>query len=252
MQRCFHALMPTVIGGLGPSTGDGAMGWKRPTWWWLAVVFVVMAGPLLAAEIDKKGNGAPVFFDIPAQPLAVALVAYGGVTGLEVYYDGTLAEGRRSATVEGVLSPISGLETLLRGTGYMPKVTGPDTVTIVPGVVPALSAKASVTLIKQHEPYFAALQTLISDALCRMDTGAPRRIIVSVWVSASGVISRVEIPGSTGDTAHDAAITTSLQGTGIGMAPPLELPQPVTLAIYPPAAGESPGCASATDSPRSP
>jgi hypothetical protein len=120
-------------------------------------------------------------------------------------------------------------------------------VTIDPEVAGTVPGKASVSLIKLHEPYFAALQAQIAEALCRVDTGSPRRIIVSVWVSASGVIWRAEIPGSTGDPVNDAAISRSLRGIDIGIAPPPELPQPVTLAVYPPGAGEAPGCVSATD-----
>ncbi|MEW6437325.1 MAG: STN domain-containing protein [Pseudomonadota bacterium] len=184
-----------------------------------------------------------IIFNIPSQPLADALVAYGAATGIEVYYDGTLASGRRSTLVAGRLTLLEGLEILLRGTGYHPRVTGPDTLTLerVPSAA-ALPGHVSNALIRRYEPYFAALQTRIAEALCGLDTRASNEIIISFVVSESGEIVAAESRTSTNDPARDAAIVTSLRGLRIDEDPPADLPQPVTMAIYPPSAQERPGC----------
>lgn len=187
-----------------------------------------------------------IIFNIPSQPLADALVAYGGTTGLEVYYDGALAAGRRSTMVVGKFTPLDGLERLLRGTGYVPRVTGPDTLTLEPSRSVVLPGRVSNALIRRYEPYFTALQTRIAKALCGLDTGAPNEIIVSFVVSESGVIVGAEPLIPSGNPARDVAIAANLRGLHIDEAPPSDLPQPVTMAIYPSSAGETLGCGAAT------
>jgi hypothetical protein len=202
------------------------------------------SAPALGAGESNVGQGVAVDFDIPAQPLAEALVAYGAATGLEVYYDGALAIGRRSAPLKGRFAPAAGLTILLRGSGYVPRATGPDTFTLAaaPSIAPR-AARVSDTLIRHYEPYFAALQARIADALCGTHTAEVNEIIVSLSVNASGVISRADILASGGDPARDAAISAGLRGISIGEAPPADLPQPVTMAVYPPSPGEASACA---------
>jgi hypothetical protein len=182
-----------------------------------------------------------ITFDIPSQPLADALVAYGNVTGIEVYYDGALAAGRRSTTLVGKFTSLDGLEILLRGTGYMPRVTGPDMLTLELGSrVAALPGHVSNALIRRYEPYFAALQTRIAWALCGLDM--PNEIILTFVVSESGVIVGVKPLIPSDSPVRDAAIAENLRGLRIDEAPPSDLPQPVTMAIYPPSTRETPGC----------
>jgi hypothetical protein len=183
-------------------------------------------------------------FNIPSQPLADALVAYGEITGLEVYYDGAFATGRRSTKVVGKFTSLDGLEILLRGTGYVPRVTGPDALTLEPMSRAAeLPSHVSTALIRRYEPYFAALQTRIARALCGLDTGASDEIIVSFVVSESGVIVGARSLTLGGNPARDAALAANLRGLQIDEAPPPDLPQPVTMAIYPLSARETRGCA---------
>lgn len=56
-------------------------------------------------------------FDIPAQPLADALVAYGSATGIEVFYDGALAIGRRSTAMTGVHPSMFALQLFIGSAG---------------------------------------------------------------------------------------------------------------------------------------
>jgi hypothetical protein len=202
------------------------------------------SAPALGAGESSAAQPTAVEFDIPAQPLAEALIAYGAATGLEVYYDGALAIGRRSAPLTGKFTPAAGLTILLRGSGYVPRATGPDTFTLVaaPAIAPR-PARVSDTLIRRYEPYFAALQARIAQALCGARPAERNEIIFSLSVDPSGVVSRAEILGSSGDPARDAAVSAGLRGVSIGQPPPADLPQPVTMAVYPPSPGEASACA---------
>lgn len=185
-----------------------------------------------------------VSFDLPAQPLADALVAYGAATGIEVFYDGALAIGRHSNAVAGVHPPMAALQTLLRGTGHVARVTDHvGTVTIVRA--PPDPAGAQATL-DRYEPYFALLQAKVSEVLCRSDDSKPgdEQIIVSFWFDAGGMVSRVQLLNSEMSRERRLAIASGMLGLNVGSAVPAGLPQPVTMAIYPPSSGEATGCRS--------
>jgi hypothetical protein len=208
-------------------------------------IFVAWCIPALGAgQSNPPQSSGLIDFDIPAQPLANALVAYGAVTGLEVYYDGALAIEKRSVPLKGKFTPIAGLEMLVRDAGYVPHATGPDTFTLAAEPrATQLPVAISETLIQQYEPYFGALQQRVVEALCGVDTAHANEIIFSFSVDTVGVISHAEILGSSGDPTRDSAISAGLRGLNIGIRPPAGLPQPVTMAVYPPPAGDSAGCA---------
>ena len=69
-------------------------------------------------------------FDIPAQPLTDALVAFGRQSGIQVTIDGTLARDRSSPTVRGAMSGAEALTRLLAGTGLTYVVADDTTVAI--------------------------------------------------------------------------------------------------------------------------
>jgi hypothetical protein len=98
---------------------------------------------------------SPIQFAIAAQPLAAALDTYSVISGLELYYDGAPAVGRRSHAVEGRLVPDVALRELLTGSGLVARATGANSFTITPG--PA-SRPASAT----HQSYFATIQARTS------------------------------------------------------------------------------------------
>lgn len=56
--------------------------------------------------------------------------------------------------------------------------------------------------------------------------------VVRVWVATDGRVERVKLAQSTGDKARDSAIEESLAKLSrVREAPPIEMPQPVTLRI---------------------
>ena len=206
------------------------------------------AGASPVASVHRTDSNDLVAFDIPSQPLAGALVTFSATTGLVVYYDGALAVGRRSAALKGHFTPTLGLQVLLGGTGYAPRVTGPDMYTLAPAPQSAASTgRVSDALIQRYEAYFAALQTRISTAVCGIDTDRSDALLIGIWVTPSGVIARARILGAGSDPTQDAAVAAILRGLSIGKPPPAGLPQPVTMAIYPPRANDARGCVPPAD-----
>jgi iron complex outermembrane receptor protein len=71
-----------------------------------------------------------VTFDIPSQPLAQALTAFGRQSGVQVAFDPTAAAGKTSAAVSGSMTPEQALRQLLGGSGLAHQFTSPQAVTV--------------------------------------------------------------------------------------------------------------------------
>ncbi|MBS0221311.1 MAG: TonB-dependent receptor [Proteobacteria bacterium] len=69
-------------------------------------------------------------FDIPAQPLASALTAFGRQASLQVIVDPAIVEGRTGTGVSGTLTAEQALGRILAGTGISYRFTSPYSVTI--------------------------------------------------------------------------------------------------------------------------
>jgi hypothetical protein len=191
----------------------------------------------LYAQTLQPGN--EVHFDIPAQPLAVALQAYGKATGLDIFYDGALSVGRRSTALSGAYKPSLGLAVLLRDTGYVVRDTDiPNTISIV-AAPPAVVRDR----FERYQPYFAILQARLSAALCG-DAASPEadEITLRFWLNSSGVISNAELLHSSGSEDWRRRIVARMQGLWIGKSPPGGLPEPLTMVIYPPSVTDATSC----------
>jgi TonB-dependent siderophore receptor len=77
-----------------------------------------------------QARAATVAFDIPAQPLIPALVAFSDVTGLQLFFDSALARDLASPGVSGSMAPEAALRRLLAGTGMTYRFTNANTVTL--------------------------------------------------------------------------------------------------------------------------
>jgi hypothetical protein len=205
-----------------------------------ASVFLLAAGftivGLAPAFAQSSSSEARIDFDIPAQPLARALIAYGVATGLEVFYNAALAERRDSAEVRGLLAPTIALQILLRNTGYVARTTGPGLLTIGPRPrEEAPETAISDVALRGYEPYFAAIQSQISDVLCQSADIVPGHdeIVFQLWLAPSGLIARAEVIGDNGIRAEDQSFADALRGLAIG-PPPAGMPQPVNMVIFPP------------------
>ncbi|MDR6953013.1 iron complex outermembrane receptor protein [Ancylobacter sp. 3268] len=113
----------------------------------LGVAAVTLGVPMQGAQAQTQPSSqaasvapARIAFDIPAQDLNAAVLAFAQKAGVRVFFDTAKFGGRRSSAVSGTMSAQQALDALLRGTGLGYRFTAPNRVTIVD---PAASAATS-------------------------------------------------------------------------------------------------------------
>ncbi len=219
--------------------------WKR------AILMCILATNLVGAAnaFDESASvqaDAQVEFSIPSQPLAKALLAYASITGLNIFYNAALSDGRHSNAVVGLLSPHDALQILLRGTGYAARPTGARAFTIALSI----EAGASIQTVKQRKfgSYFVSLQSSIDDAICRGSYAkSDNEILLQLWLSSTGSVIKAEEVGEDGYPTADQSYAKLVRGLALS-APPAAMPQPVNMVIFP-ASRPFRGC-DPTDRPR--
>lgn len=195
----------------------------------VAAAIATSSSSLTNAQLVKPDG--QIEFNIAAQPLSRALVAYGAATGLEIFYNAALADDQRSTAVVGVLTPSTALQILLRGTGYVAKSSGDGALTIT--LAPREAATVAAEARRKLQPYFAALQTRISDALCRnAAVAADKESVLQFWLSPSGVVARAEVIDDDGKPTQDQSYAAAIRGLALAAAP-AGMPQPVNVVIFP-------------------
>ncbi len=88
-----------------------------------------IGGPALSQDAPRSAPSV-VSFDIPAQDLNAALLAFASRAGLQIFYDVQRVQGLRSTPLVGSFTPQQGLTQLLSGTGIAFRFTGPNTVSL--------------------------------------------------------------------------------------------------------------------------
>jgi hypothetical protein len=93
---------------------------------------------LIVAMIPVGGHAeeATKHFDIKAQPLSEALMAYGAQTGAIVMASSELTTGKVSKPVAGQLTPQDALTRMLQGTGLRFETSANGTILIVRATSP--------------------------------------------------------------------------------------------------------------------
>lgn len=204
------------------------------------ICLIACLGTSAPAFANGEGNSSfpagAIDFNIPSQTLGMALVAFGAKAGFDLYYNAAFAEGRRSAAVTGKLAPTIALQMLLQGTGLVPRMTGPSSVILVPIPSEAAIPRGPVAVAGsgRFESYFAMVQARISETLCHNRAADPEstKTFLRVWLAASGKIDQVEVLGAGGNEASNRSLSDAVQGLAIGTPPP-DMPQPVTLVVFP-------------------
>lgn len=101
-----------------------------------SAAILVLSAPVLAQERQDQTPrleaqaSRTVAFDIPAQPLAQALTAFGRQSGLQVAFDPGAAAGKTSVALNGLMATEQALRTLLGGSGLSYQFTSAGAVTI--------------------------------------------------------------------------------------------------------------------------
>jgi hypothetical protein len=211
-----------------------------------AAVAAVLAAAIVRgvqpAANAAEGDGAASIttFNIAAQPLTSALDAFSAATGMQIVYDGVLAQGRRSSAVVGATSPYDALRELLSGTGLVP-VRGAGAFTVMPGVIAGARKQPLSALM----PYLGAVQASIERAFCGSPETRPGSYDTKLqfWIGPSGQILRPHLLGATADPARDQVIMRVLGDLSIQRPPPPDLPQPIVITVSSRSPAESGDCA---------
>jgi outer membrane biosynthesis protein TonB len=178
-------------------------------------------------------------FDIPAQPLAGALEAYGNITGRDVLFNSNLTVDRRSSAVRGTHTPDAALSSLLQGTGLAAQYATRNSFVLL--AAPADTVADPRGAVTQ---YYGRIQLSLQRALCASSEARPGgyRIAMRLWIDAAGNVSEYERLGSTGTSRIDEGIDRTMRGLRVGEPPPATLGQPVSIVIQPDAPGVTMGC----------
>jgi Secretin and TonB N terminus short domain len=222
-------------------------------------LLTIVTGPVATLAFSQPSvapepkSGPPIVaFDIPAQPLAGALGAFGSAASVQLFYETALMAGRTSTAVRGTFSPAAGLQILLTGTGLAATSFDPGTVTIVlaPKQSAALDLAAAKARAVPFAPYFALIQARLRSAICQAPVTQtdPSEIRVQLWIAPSGSVAQAKLLSSTGSEVRDHVYLDTLRALAIA-APPPSMPQPVTLMILPRNSPESAECLPVNSSP---
>jgi len=195
----------------------------------------VTAGDQQVVEI---GPDERIAFDIPAQPLAMALEAFGSRTGRDIVYNSNLAFGRRSEAVQGFYTPEAALARLLNGTGLAARPMVRGSFVLVPAP-PRASAPALDPALRRR--YYARIQMSLWKAFCTHAWRGQNRVAARLWIGATGVVERHERVGSTANPDLDREVDTILSGLHFGPPPP-GFAQPLAIVIVPQARDVTMGC----------
>jgi hypothetical protein len=228
---------------------DG-VGMTRSTVPRMSTACILIAFSLLAcgnaAVLAQQGNGSEqasqeASFDIPSQPLAAALSAYGAKSGLQALYESALTANKTSTAIKGVFTPEAALRALLAGTGLVGRRTDVDAVTVAPESRERL---ADVAPAAPDARFLGALQAGILDAFCRNADTRPGgyRMALQLWIAPTGGLRHTSLLGSTGNARRDDALISQLRDVQIAVRPPPGLSQPITLVIMPRSPLQPPEC----------
>lgn len=220
---------------------------------------LALAGCLLWAGFATTGmaHAAPPLyaFQIPAQPLADALRAYGLITGISVLAPSGALRQRYSNAVQGSLPAPEALQRLLSGTGlqaHFPaanaaiiQLPAGETETEAAPPAPPESAAIALDAIDavhaggaDYGAYVSGVQAQLLRVLCRSALTRPGsyRLALRLRIAASGSVATLKQAGSTGRPVRDAVISRSLRAQ-VFEPPPPAMPQPITILLRPDGAG---------------
>jgi hypothetical protein len=229
---------------------------SRPVVAMFAASVLAFACVARAAQPELSSASQPMAFDIPVQPLAAALHAYGRQASVQVFYDSRSAAGRQSVAVQGRMVPDEALKQLLGNANLEIRHARDDAVTLVvpeppereDADLPPAEALSDTDLslgelrvrqaVKQNDldrfvDYSEVVRNEIQRALLKNPHSATGnyRAVLDLWIDPTRIIRKAALLRPTGDDARDVAITTTLQGLIISRPTPADAPQPIRAVV---------------------
>lgn len=170
----------------------------------VVLLIVALAAIPLAAYAQTK-----MAFDLPAQPLASALLAVGRQAGVNITFEPQVVKGRQAATLKGRYTVREALDHLLKGSGLVVHTTRNGTFLIVRKNAPGVSvAPASSSAFVFHLPQQDLDATLRA---IRATTG--RRVVLGA--KAQAVAERSMAAAVDGNMTPVQAIQQALARTDL-------------------------------------
>lgn len=205
-----------------------------------------MRGSIAVAEQMTAADARQSFsFDIPAQSLGTALLAFSTVTGFELVYDSRLIGSSTSSGVRGQLFAEDAVAQMLQGSGLHARKIGAGTITISRDPESTQDAPRRRPERDPHAAYFAAIQESLNEAFC--DGGIARvsgeRLVMRFRVKPTGEIAQLELLDLSDRNRPPPAIAEALSRLTFKKPPPADLPQPLMVLIRPTAGAEDLRCA---------
>lgn len=187
----------------------------RKTWGLLgtgAVWGLLAAGPVLAApqeppreQVAQAGSRS---FDIPAQPLAGALTAFGVQSGLQISVDTAILSGLRSPGVKGAQTPERGLTALLSGTGMVWRFSAANTVVVERGAADGAMVLDTITVAGERVER-SLMETASSVSVLESKTIDSQPSLTGTNAAVEGIPNVVAI-----DPGNHAPIIRGVEGSG--------------------------------------
>jgi len=210
----------------------------------VAACLVISSGTGISGAENAASSTATriTAFDIPAQPLDQALDAFSAASGIQVFYENALTEGRRSTEVKGRFDSQTALRLLLFKSGLAARMIATNTISIAKPQAAEVPDAAERQAKRAYLSSYGLMQAGIMRALCANPATRPGdyRVALQYSLSPLGSVERLKLIRSSGNGKRDAAIIGVLQN--IMLLPPGEMPQPVTIAIEPASPEGLAGC----------
>lgn len=145
--------------------------------------------PQVGGQLAQEGQR--IAFDIPAQDLNAAILAFAEKADFQLFYDADKLNGLRTGGVQGSYTPEQALRRLLAGTGFDYRLTGPDTVALERRTVQGDAMQLAPVTVS------AAREGGALDTLSRNVTVIPREAIEKQQETSHGVADLLSklVPG---------------------------------------------------------
>lgn len=219
----------------------------------LALAAAPAVGPAAPADFTHPAQQR---YDIPAEPLNAALAQFATISGVDILYDHSLADGRQSSAVHGVYTPQRAIVALLRGAGLACRFTDRRAAVIFPPTpqggpgaaaggrvatppAPGLSLdvmRVTAAPLIGSPDFDGYARTAQRDIYRRLETApalqdAAFDVEIRVSLDPSGVIRQAQMMRGSGQPALDRRIVGLLEGARLSGPPPTGLPQPLRFRI---------------------
>ncbi|WP_052493786.1 MULTISPECIES: TonB-dependent receptor [Pseudomonas] len=162
----------------------------------------------LAADAGGAVRAAQVQFDIPAQPLGSAVIAFAEQAGIQVFFDSSKLAGLQSRELKGPHGPEQGLRLLLSGLPVSYSFTGERRVNVervaeVAGTLQIDATTIESTRDVSNEWIYQAPRSVSVITRDQLDRNPPRHA-ADMLVETPGVYSAV--------SAQDPGLSVNIRG----------------------------------------